>query len=116
VISSTGPGEGPRGPAALTQALGQQVLDELGVVADVQHAVDAGVHQVLLLAAQVLAHVLRHEHDVALHVDHEEEAVERLRGGGEGGRGGGERENEKTNRAADEGKQDGRMGRRGRSL
>lgn len=64
--------------ADLTQALGQQVLDELGVISNVQHAVDAGVHQVLLLVLQILADILRDKHDVALHVDHEEEAVQGL--------------------------------------
>ena len=64
----------------LTEGFGQQVLDELGMITDVQHAVDAGVHQLLLVVAQVLGHVLRHEHDVALHVHHEEEAVQGLRG------------------------------------
>lgn len=72
----------------LTQALGQEVLDELGVISNVQHAVDAGVHQLLLLVAQILADVLRDEHYVALHVDHEKEAVQGLRGEGEvGGQG-----------------------------
>lgn len=28
----------------LTEGFGQQVLDELGVIPDVQHAVDTGVH------------------------------------------------------------------------
>ena len=64
----------------LTEGFGQQVLDELGMITDVQHAVDTGVHQLLLVVAQVLGHVLRHEHDVALHVHHEEEAVQGLRG------------------------------------
>lgn len=50
-------GNQTRPPVALTQALGQEVLDELGVISNVQHAVDAGVHQVLLLAAQILADV-----------------------------------------------------------
>lgn len=44
-------------PVAPTQALGQEVLDELGVISHVQHAVDAGVHQVLLLVPQILADV-----------------------------------------------------------
>lgn len=64
---------------ALTEALGQKVLDELGVVANVQHAVDTGVHQVLLLVAQILADVLRDKHDVSLHVDHKEKAIQRLK-------------------------------------
>lgn len=71
----------------LTEALGQKVLDELSVVANVQHGVDAGVHQVLLLVAQILADVLGDKHDVSLHVDHEEEAVQRLDGEREGTRG-----------------------------
>lgn len=62
----------------LTEALGQKVLDELSVVANMQYAVDARVHQVLLLVAQILADILRDKHDVSLHVDHEEEAVQRL--------------------------------------
>lgn len=66
-------------PAVLTQALGQEVLDELGVIANVQHAVDAGVHQVLLLVPQILADVFGDKHYVALHVDHEKEAVQGLR-------------------------------------
>lgn len=66
-------------PVVLTEALGQEVLDELAVIANVQHAVDAGIHQLLLLVAQILADVLRDEHYVALHVDHEEEAVKGLR-------------------------------------
>ena len=69
---------GGRGRVSLTQALGQQVLDELGVVAHVQHAVHAGVHQLLLVVAQVLRHVLRHKHHVAVRVHHEEEAVQGL--------------------------------------
>lgn len=44
-----------------------------------QHAVDASVHQLLLLVAQILAHVLRHKNDVALHVDHKKEAVQGLK-------------------------------------
>lgn len=44
-------------PVDLTQALWQEVLDELGVVSNVQHAVDAGVHQVLLLVPQILADI-----------------------------------------------------------
>lgn len=64
----------------LTEGFGQQVLDELGVVSDVQHAVDAGVHQLLLVVVQVLRHVLGHKHDVALHVHHEKEAVQGLCG------------------------------------
>lgn len=50
------------------------------MISDVQHAVDAGVHQLFLLVAQILADVLRDKHYVALHVDHEEEAVQGLRG------------------------------------
>lgn len=64
----------------LTEGLWQQVLDELGVIPNVQHAVDTGVHQLLLVVAKVLGHVLRHEHDVALHVHHEEEAIQGLEG------------------------------------
>lgn len=64
-----------------TQALRQEVLDELGVISHVQHVVDVGVHQLLLLVAKVLTDVLRDKHDVAIHVDHEEEAVQGLRGG-----------------------------------
>ena len=50
------------------------------MISNVQHAVDAGVHQLFLLVAQILADVLRDKHYVALHVDHEEEAVQGLRG------------------------------------
>lgn len=64
----------------LTEGLWQQVLDELGVIPDVQHTVDTGVHQLLLVVAQVLGHILRHKHDVALHVHHEEEAIQGLEG------------------------------------
>lgn len=44
-----------------------------------QHAVDAGVHQLLLLVAQILADILRHKHYVAFHVDNKEEAVQGLK-------------------------------------
>lgn len=71
--------ERPEGP---TQALGQEVLDELGVISNVQHAVDAGVHQVLLLVPQILADIFGDKHDVSLHVDHEKEAVQGLSGTG----------------------------------
>lgn len=64
----------------LTEGLRQQVLDEFGVIPDVQHAVDTGVHQLLLVVAQVLGHILRHKHDVAFHVHHEEEAIQGLKG------------------------------------
>lgn len=64
----------------LTEGFGQQVLDELSVIPDVQHAVDTGVHQLLLVVAQVLGHILRHEHNVALHVHHKEEAIQGLEG------------------------------------
>lgn len=45
-----------------------------------QHAVDTGVHELLLVVVQVLGHVLRHEHDVALHVHHKEKAIQGLEG------------------------------------
>lgn len=64
----------------LTQALRQEVLDELSVISNMQHAVYAGVNQLLLLAAQILADVLRDKHYVALHVDHKKEAVQGLWG------------------------------------
>lgn len=64
----------------LTQALRQEVLDKLGVISNMQHAVDTGVHQLLLLVTQILADVLRDKHYVALHVDHKKEAVQGLRG------------------------------------
>lgn len=70
----------------LTEGFGQQVLDELCVIADVQHAVDTGVHQLLLVVAQVLGHVLGHKHNVTLHVHHKEEAIQGLRGEGGGRR------------------------------
>lgn len=66
-------------PVVLTQALRQEVLDELGMISNMQHAVDAGVHQVLLLVPQILAHIFWDKHYVALHVDHEEKAVQGLR-------------------------------------
>lgn len=50
------------------------------MIPDVQHTVDAGVHQLLLVVAQVLGHILRHEYNVALHVHHKEEAIQGLRG------------------------------------
>ena len=62
----------------LTEGFGQQVLDELRMIPDVQHAVDTSVHQLLLVVAQVLGHIFRHEHDVTLHVHHKEEAVQCL--------------------------------------
>lgn len=43
-----------------------------------QHAVDTGVHELLLVVMQVLGHILRHKHDVALHVNHEEKAIQGL--------------------------------------
>lgn len=64
----------------LTEGFGKQVLDELRVIPDVQHAVDAGVHQLFLVIAQVLGHILRYEHDVTLHVHHKEETVQGLEG------------------------------------
>lgn len=45
-----------------------------------QHTVDAGVHQLLLVIAQVLGHILRHKHNVTLHIHHKEEAVQGLEG------------------------------------
>lgn len=48
------------------------------MVANMQYAVDASVHQVFLLVSQIVADILRDKHDVSLHVDHEEEAVQRL--------------------------------------
>lgn len=63
-----------------TEGFGKQVLDELGMIPDMQHAVDAGVHQLLLVVMQVLGHILRHKHDVALHIHHKEEAVQGLEG------------------------------------
>ena len=62
----------------LTEGFGQQVLDELSMIPDVQHAVDTGVHQLLLVVAQVLGYILRHEHNITFHVHHEEEAVQGL--------------------------------------
>lgn len=62
----------------LTQALGQKVLDELSVISNMQHTVDTGVHQLLLLVAQILADVLRDKNYVALQVDHKEEAIQSL--------------------------------------
>lgn len=64
----------------LTEGFGQQVLDELSMIPDMQHAVDTGVHQLLLVVAQVLGDILRHEHNVSLHVHHKEEAVQGLEG------------------------------------
>lgn len=62
----------------LTEGFGQQVLDELSMIPNMQHAVDTRVHQLLLVVMQVLGHILRHEHNVALHVHHKEEAVQGL--------------------------------------
>lgn len=64
----------------LTKGFGQQVLDELSMIPDMQHTVDTCVHQLLLVVAQVLGDILRHEHDVTLHVHHKEEAVQGLEG------------------------------------
>lgn len=64
----------------LTKGLWQQVLDELSVIPNVQHTVDAGVHELFLVVAQVLCHILRHKHNVALHIHHEEEAIQGLEG------------------------------------
>lgn len=50
------------------------------MISNMQHAVDTGVHELLLVVVQVLGHVLRHEHDVALHVHHEEKAIQGLEG------------------------------------
>lgn len=61
-----------------TEGFRQQVLDELSMIPDMQHAVDTGVHQLLLVVAQVLGHVLWHEHNVTLHVHHKEEAIQSL--------------------------------------
>lgn len=68
--------------AVLTQALWQEVLNKLGMISNVQHAVDASIHQLLLLVPQILTDVLRDKHDVALHVDHKKEAIQGLRGEG----------------------------------
>lgn len=48
------------------------------MISNMQHAVDTGVHELLLLVAQVLANVFRDEHDVTLHVDHKKEAIQGL--------------------------------------
>lgn len=48
------------------------------MISNMQHAVDTGVHELLLVVMQVLGHVLRHKHDVTLHVNHEEKAIQGL--------------------------------------
>lgn len=50
------------------------------MIPNMQHTVDAGVHELLLVVVQVLGHILRHEHDVALHVHHEKKAIQGLKG------------------------------------
>lgn len=50
------------------------------MIPDVQHAVDTGVHQLLLVVAQVLGHILRNKYNVTLHIHHKEEAVQGLEG------------------------------------
>lgn len=62
---------------SLTAGLGE-ILVELLAVLIVDDVVDAGVDQLLLLVLQVLRHVVRHEHDAALSVDHKQEAVQGL--------------------------------------
>lgn len=65
-----------------TETLGQKILDKLGMISNMQHAVNTRIHELLLLVAQILADVLWDKHYVALHVDHEEETVQGLRGEG----------------------------------
>lgn len=48
------------------------------MISNMQHAVDTGVHELLLVVVQVLGHVLRHKHNVALHVHHKEKAIQGL--------------------------------------
>lgn len=62
---------------SLTAGLGE-ILVELLAVLVVDDVVDAGVDQLFLLVLQVLRHVVRHEHDAALPVDHKQEAVQGL--------------------------------------
>lgn len=62
----------------LTTRLGQ-VPAKLVPVLIVDDVVHAGVDQLLLLVLQVLRHVVRHEHDAALSVDHKQKPVQRLR-------------------------------------
>lgn len=62
----------------LTVGLGQVLVQLLPVVL-VQDVVHAGVDQLLLFVLQVLRHIVRHEHDAALPVHHEQEAVQSLR-------------------------------------
>lgn len=49
------------------------------MVSYMQDAVNAGVHQLFLIVAQVLRHILRYKHDVALHVHHKEEPIQGLK-------------------------------------
>lgn len=63
--------------SSLTAGLGE-ILVELLAVLVVDDVVDAGVDQLLLLVLQVLRHVVRHEHDAALSVNHKQEAVQGL--------------------------------------
>lgn len=53
---------------------------ELLPVVLVENVVHVGVDELLLLVLQVLGHVVRHKHDAALPVHHEQEAVQRLLG------------------------------------
>lgn len=50
------------------------------MIPHVQDAVDAGVHELLLVVAQVAGDVLGDEDDPPLAVHDEEEAVQRLQG------------------------------------
>lgn len=61
----------------LTVGLGQVLVKLLPVVL-VKNVVHAGVDELLLFVLQVLRHVVRHEHDAALPVYHEQEAIQSL--------------------------------------
>ena len=63
---------------SLTVVTGRQEVEEVGMVSGVQQVIEAGAQQLLLLAAQVLAHVVGHKHQSALPPDHQEERVQGL--------------------------------------
>lgn len=55
-----------------------QVFMKVLPVLFMQDVVHAGVDKLLLLVLQVLGHVVRHKHDAALPVHHEQEAIQSL--------------------------------------
>lgn len=72
-----------RNASSLTQAFGQQIANKFIVVSHVEHAVDAGGHQLPLGVSEVAHHVLRHKDDATLPVDDKKEPIEGLKLGEE---------------------------------